>query len=156
MSSTRKLTLKQQRFVDNYLIYGNATRAAIEAGYSPKTAGEIGRQNLGKLAIAGAIAEAGKAAADRNEVTTDLVIQGLLTEANFKGKGSSHGARVAAWAHLGKYRGMFVDRVDLNVEPSAIEFIVAEPGDTELEVRDVPYLRIEDSGSNGSEDEGAA
>ena len=33
-----KLTPKQQRFVDEYLIDLNATQAAIRAGYSPKTA----------------------------------------------------------------------------------------------------------------------
>lgn len=34
-----KLTIKQQKFADFYLEYGNATKAAIEAGYSPKYAG---------------------------------------------------------------------------------------------------------------------
>ena len=31
-----KLTLKQKRFADEYIISGNATDAAIKAGYSPK------------------------------------------------------------------------------------------------------------------------
>ncbi len=30
----RAPTLKQQRFIDEYLIDGNATRAALRAGYS--------------------------------------------------------------------------------------------------------------------------
>ena len=33
-----KLTAKQQRFVDEYLIDLNATQAAIRAGYTPKYA----------------------------------------------------------------------------------------------------------------------
>ncbi|MDW8777352.1 terminase small subunit [Streptococcus suis] len=33
-----KLTLKQQRFADEYIICGNATEAAIKAGYSGKYA----------------------------------------------------------------------------------------------------------------------
>ncbi|HEM3554432.1 MULTISPECIES: terminase small subunit [Streptococcus] len=33
-----KLTLKQQRFADEYIICGNATEAAIKAGYSSKYA----------------------------------------------------------------------------------------------------------------------
>ncbi|HEN7429532.1 TPA: terminase small subunit [Streptococcus agalactiae] len=37
-----KLTLKQQKFIDEYIICGNATDAAIKAGYSKKTAGQIG------------------------------------------------------------------------------------------------------------------
>lgn len=34
----KKLTPKQKKFVDNYIEHGNATRAAIEAGYSEKYA----------------------------------------------------------------------------------------------------------------------
>ena len=43
-----KLTAKQQRFCDEYLIDLNATQAAIRAGYSEKTAGVIGNENLQK------------------------------------------------------------------------------------------------------------
>ena len=44
-----KLTAKQQRFCDEYLIDLNATQAAIRAGYSERTAKQIGQQNLTKL-----------------------------------------------------------------------------------------------------------
>ena len=43
-----KLTLKQQRFADEYIICGNATEAAVKAGYSRKTAGVVGSENLKK------------------------------------------------------------------------------------------------------------
>ncbi len=46
-----KLTIKQRRFVEAYLLSGNATQAAIEAGYSKKTARSIGQENLTKPAI---------------------------------------------------------------------------------------------------------
>ena len=39
-----KLTPRQSRFVDEYLVDLNATQAAIRAGYSEKTAGRIGPQ----------------------------------------------------------------------------------------------------------------
>lgn len=54
MSATavRKLTDKQERFCQEYMIDLNATQAAIRAGYSKKTAGQIGEQNLKKLEIA--------------------------------------------------------------------------------------------------------
>lgn len=48
MSSVKKLTQKQQRFVDEYIISGNATQAAIKAGYSKKTARFVGAENLTK------------------------------------------------------------------------------------------------------------
>ena len=50
-----KLTVKQRRFVGAFLISGNATQAAIEAGYSKKTARSIGQENLTKPAIKAAI-----------------------------------------------------------------------------------------------------
>lgn len=50
-SITKKLTLKQQRFVDEYIISGNATQAAIKAGYSKKTAKQMGTENLAKPII---------------------------------------------------------------------------------------------------------
>ena len=43
-----KLTERQQRFCDEYLISLNATQAAIKAGYSKKTARQIGQENLTK------------------------------------------------------------------------------------------------------------
>ncbi|HEK9074111.1 terminase small subunit [Streptococcus equi subsp. equi] len=52
-----KLTIKQQKFIDEYIICGNATEAALKAGYSKKTAGQIGEQNLKKLEIKSAINE---------------------------------------------------------------------------------------------------
>lgn len=52
-----KLTKKQEMFVEEYIIDLNATQAAIRAGYSKKTAGQIGEQNLKKLEIQQAINE---------------------------------------------------------------------------------------------------
>lgn len=43
-----KLTPKQQAFCDYYIASGNATEAAIKAGYSEKTAKSIGSENLTK------------------------------------------------------------------------------------------------------------
>ena len=43
-----RLTAKQQRFCDEYLIDLNATQAAIRSGYSKKTAKQIGQENLTK------------------------------------------------------------------------------------------------------------
>ena len=47
-SKAKKLTAKQQLFCHEYLIDLNATQAAIRAGYSKKTAKEIGCENLTK------------------------------------------------------------------------------------------------------------
>ena len=70
-----KLTPKQQRFVDEYLIDLNATQSAIRAGYSPKTARQIGEQNLSKLDIQQAIEQAKVERSERTKITQDDVLK---------------------------------------------------------------------------------
>lgn len=126
-----KLTPKQQRFVDEYLIDLNATQSAIRAGYSPKTAEQQGFQLLKKTSVSEAIEQAQQERQKRTLVTQDDVIRGLLTEAEWQGEGSSHSARVSAWAHLGKHLNMFTDKIDHTSSDSSmspnlkIEFINA-------------------------------
>lgn len=55
--SEDKLTHKQKRFVDEYLVCGNATRAAMKAGYSKRTAARTGSENLQKPLIKKAISK---------------------------------------------------------------------------------------------------
>ncbi len=110
------LTPKQARFVEEYLIDLNATQAAIRAGYSKKTANEQGSQLLAKLSVRQAVAEAQAIRSKRTAITQDEVIQGLKKEATLEGEGSSHSARVSAWAHLGKHLGMFTDNLNLGGE----------------------------------------
>lgn len=69
-----KLTEKQQRFVDEYLIDLNATQAAIRAGYSVKTAKDIGCQNLAKLNIQQAISEKMAERSKRTGVNQDRIV----------------------------------------------------------------------------------
>ncbi len=107
-----KLTPKQQRFVDEYLIDLNATQAAIRSGYSEKTAQEQSSRLLSNVMVSEAIELAQKERQKRTLVTQDDVIRGLLTEAEWQGEGSSHSARVSAWAHLGKHLNMFTDKID--------------------------------------------
>lgn len=51
----RKLTAKQSKFVAAYIKTGNATKAALEAGYSKRTARSVGSENLTKPDIKKAI-----------------------------------------------------------------------------------------------------
>lgn len=60
----KKLTAKERAFVERYLVDGNATQAAIRAGYSAKTAAAIASENLRKPHIADAIETARKPLSD--------------------------------------------------------------------------------------------
>jgi phage terminase small subunit len=64
--SGKKLTAKQKKFVDEYLIDLNETQAAIRAGYSVDSARAIGCENLTKPNIQAAV---GKAMAERSKRT---------------------------------------------------------------------------------------
>lgn len=70
----KKLTKKQQLFVDEYLIDLNATQAAIRAGYSVDTAREIGCENLTKPNIQEAIAKAMAERSKRTGINQDRVV----------------------------------------------------------------------------------
>jgi phage terminase small subunit len=53
------MTPKQQLFVAEYRVLRNASEAARRAGYSPRSAGAIGRQMLRRPAVIAALREAG-------------------------------------------------------------------------------------------------
>ena len=71
------ITDKQQRFVQEYLIDLNATKAAVRAGYSPRTANEQGARLLAKVSIRSAVEKAMKDRETRTHITQDRVLQEL-------------------------------------------------------------------------------
>ncbi|MDO4920938.1 MAG: terminase small subunit [Phascolarctobacterium sp.] len=72
-----KLTERQRRFVEAYIETGNATKAAIMAGYSKKTAATIGAENLIKPNIQKAIKERMKEIEASKTATPEEVIKFL-------------------------------------------------------------------------------
>ena len=107
------MTTKQQLFVAEYLVDLNATQAAIRAGYSKKTAAQIGEQNLRKLVVATAIAKALEARAERTEVTQDRVLEelALIGFAEMPDEPALKWAdKLTALDKLAKHLGMFTER----------------------------------------------
>lgn len=72
-----RLTPKQQRFVEEYLVDLNATQAAIRAGYSERTAEATGSRLLRNVKVKTAIQQARDKRTERTEITQDMVIQQL-------------------------------------------------------------------------------
>ena len=70
----RGLTAKQERFIEEYIIDLNATQAAIRAGYSERTAGSIGNENLQKPEIRSRIDQAIEERSIRTRITQDDVL----------------------------------------------------------------------------------
>lgn len=138
-----KITDKQKRFVEEYLIDFNATQAAIRAGYSKNAASETGYENLRKPQIQEAIQKAQKERSERTEVAQDDVIKGLLevigkglgkikvveTEIAKDEDGSIYGVNIEKVKHephavnkalelLGKHLGMFKEKVEVSHQVS--------------------------------------
>ncbi|CZV53202.1 MULTISPECIES: terminase small subunit [Enterobacter cloacae complex] len=77
------LTAQQRRFVAEYLKDSNATQAAIRAGYSKKSAEQIGYQLLQKTSVAQAIARQQKASIARTLGGADEVLAQMWQLATF-------------------------------------------------------------------------
>ena len=125
-----KLTLKQKKFADEYIISGNATDAAIKAGYAKRSAGQIGEQNLKKLEIKKYLEERlaqldSEKIADQEEILQYLtsVMRGEHREETLIGMGQGFqettyidvGAkdRIKAAELLGKRYSMWTDKQEL-------------------------------------------
>ena len=71
------LNARQQQFIAEYCIDLNATQAAIRAGYSPKTAGQLGFDLLKKVEIQEKVQEFQEKRQKRTNITADRVLQEL-------------------------------------------------------------------------------
>jgi phage terminase small subunit len=105
------MTAKQEAFAIEYLKDKNATQAAIRAGYSKKTAYSIGCEMLRKPEIQEIIrTEQEKAAASASLTIEDIAKNLKEIAANPLAKDSD---RIRAYELLGKYLGMFTERVEM-------------------------------------------
>lgn len=132
-----KLTAKQRRFCDEYLIDLNATQAAIRAGYSEKNARNIASENLAKPNIKAYIDERmaekeSQLIATQDEVlkyltsvlrgesqSTEIVVEGTgdgCSEARTLKKEPSEKDRLRAAELLGKRYGLYTDKVETDVD----------------------------------------
>ena len=115
MPKLREPSLKQQRFIDAYLETGNATEAAIAAGYkcrSRAVAQSIGSENLTKPMIAGTLAKHRVEIRRKTEITVEQLQRELLDVACKAQAQGKYSAAVAAYSALLKSVGGFVqDRI---------------------------------------------
>ena len=139
MKKKDKLTLKQKRFADEYIISGNATDAAIEAGYSKKYTNTNAFKLLQNTAIKKYIDERLEAInsakiADQTEVlqyltavmrgTTQsavVVIEGDgdgVSSARLMDKTPDEKEKLKAAELLGKRYGAFTEKVDISGDMS--------------------------------------
>lgn len=130
MPPKTRMSAKQQRFIEQYLIDPNAIQAAIKAGYSKRSAKSIGSENLAKPVIAAAIGKAQEARAKKAEISAEFVINSLrdiarrcqelepVLDKQGRPTGTyrfdSAGANKALEL-LGKHLKLYTDKIDLRV-----------------------------------------
>ena len=130
-----KLTVKQQRFCDEYLVDLNATQAAIRAGYSVRSARQIADRNMSNVDIqeyimARMAEKESQLIADQDEVlkyltsvlrgesrSEEIVIENVgdyVSEARTMEKAPSEKDRLKAAELLGKRYNLFSDKMKVN------------------------------------------
>lgn len=132
-----KMTDKQKRFCDEYLIDLNATQAAIRSGYSKKTAYSIGVENLKKPVIKKYIDERMAEKESQLIATQDEILKYLtsvmrgeseseivvvenigdfMSEARTMKKTPDEKERLKAAEQLGKRYGLWTEKVETDVD----------------------------------------
>lgn len=125
-----KLTAKQQRFVEEYLIDLNATQAAIRAGYPETSARQVGSENLSKPYIQDAI----QAEMDKRSAITQITAAKVLSDIErVRDKAETQDELTTALKASelqGKHLKLFTDKIqhegDLNI--TVTSGIDAPPG----------------------------
>lgn len=117
----KKFTAKQTAFIREYVIDHNATQAAIRSGYSKKTAGMIGDQNLKKLYIAEEIQKLDAIQAAECGISAKKTKMEIarIAYADMEERASDqipYQAKIAALKMAGQVDALFVDKVEVSGE----------------------------------------
>lgn len=107
----KKLTPKQEGFCIEYAACGNATQAAINAGYSPKTAYSIGQENLKKPEIVAKIQEISKRETQARIMSVDRRQERLSELAE---KSEDGNVVVRAIETLNKMDGIYIQKQEIS------------------------------------------
>lgn len=119
------ITTKQRRFIEAYT--GNATKAAIAAGYSEKTAYSIGQELLTKPEIMERIQE--REAQRLSECIASRVERQEFWTSTMRNGEEKIADRLKASELLAKSNGDFLERIEANVSqvgPPTIQVIFTD------------------------------
>lgn len=126
-----KMSPKQKAFCESYAASNNATQSAIEAGYSKKTAKNVGSENLAKDYLMKYIqflqnkttSKKVLSATERKEILTEMILD----------KGASLKDRQRALEILNKMTGEYTQKLDVGGEFKVNEEVKVEQ---KVEIKD--------------------
>ena len=107
-----KLNARQKAFCEYYVVSGNATDAAIKAGYKEKNARKIGSENLTKMDIKKYIKEL-QEKAKTSRIMTAVERREFLTEI-IKNGNEKVQDRLKALDILNKMDGEYIEKMQLS------------------------------------------
>lgn len=109
---SKKLTIKQEKFVQNYIEHGNGTKAAIDAGYSDNSAKAIASENLTKPYVAEQVHKYQSEAAAKVGLDQEYVLKHLKDWVEECDKTAS----IKALDMIGRHLQMFTDKVEVSIQ----------------------------------------
>lgn len=101
------LTPRQQKFVAEYSLCGNVSEAARRAGYSEKTAAQMGYENLRKPQILSAVAVRQAAYAAELQITKEDIIGGIASAIRLARERENPAAMIQGCVALARLCGFF-------------------------------------------------
>jgi phage terminase small subunit len=110
----RKPNPRHQTFIHHYLQTGNATKSAILAGYSEKSAAAAGSRLLTNPEIKGAIDTVLLRQAELSGISATYVLEGIRAIAD--DPDARHADRLRALELLGKHLRLFSDRIEQDTQ----------------------------------------
>ena len=116
MPKEEKLTEKQKMFCKEYIVDLNATQACIRAGYSEKTAKQIGSENLSKPYLQDEIAKLIKDREERVKLTADKVLEDIERVRGLAEGSEQYNVSLKASELQGKHLAMFTDKQQIDGE----------------------------------------
>lgn len=112
------MTDKQKLFVTEYIKDRNATKAAIAAGYSEKTAGQAASRLLKDVKIREAVNKPFENRINKN-IADAAEIREFFTS-TMRNKKATNGDRIKSAELLGKTCGIFTENLDVNVNSKVV------------------------------------
>jgi len=136
MPKTKGLTAKETAFVDEYLVDRNATKAAMRAGYSARSAHDIGCVVLARPDVKKALKVALEQQQKRTLITADMVLKRIDRLACKAEAAGDLAAAVRANHLLGQHYKLFTEKHELGgigggpIRFEKIERTIVDPAPT--------------------------
>ena len=128
MRNESKLTERQKMFCKEYIVDINAKQACIRAGYSEKTAKQIGSENLSKPYLQEEIARLMKSREERVKLTADKVLEDIERVRTLAEGSEQYSVSLKASELQGKHLAMFTDKQQINgqIELPKVEIVYTD------------------------------